>query len=476
MRICICAEGCYPYVAGGVSSWIQDYIKRTPQHEYVIWAIAANQSMQGDFAYELPENVVEVKEVFLDSMLNTQRTQQKKIELTDEQRINVYKMIACEDPDWKGIFELFDQDTGIDPIDFLLDPGFLRILKAVCEDKHPFLPFTDYFWTVRSMFLPVLYLIHNDMVEADMYHSVSCGYAGMLASAASIKYDKPFMLTEHGIYTREREEEILRASWVAPLFKDLWIELFYMFTRCAYGTADLVSSLFSHASYAQRELGCDGKKQLVIPNGVNYELFSGVRDKTQDGYIDVGAIVRLAPIKDIKTMIYAMQRVEEHNDHVRLHIMGSTNEDPEYYSECVALVKDLELKNVIFTGRVKTWEYLEKIDFSILSSISEGMPLATLESMAAGRPAVTTNVGCCNELLFGVDDEFGEAGICVPAMHPKQLADAILLMASDPERIKRMGENGKKRVEKFFKHPDMVRKYLEAYEETCRRHFDKGNE
>ena len=37
----------------------------------------------------------------------------------------------------------------------------------------------------------------------------------------------------HGIYTREREEEILRTNWVPPHFKDLWINRFYMFTRCA---------------------------------------------------------------------------------------------------------------------------------------------------------------------------------------------------------------------------------------------------
>ena len=465
MKICLVCEGCYPYVAGGVSSWVQGMIKAMPQHEFIIWAIGANESMKGQFVYELPENITEVHEVFLDSMLSTRRTQKSVITLTDEETVQIYKMLTCEDPDWDIIFDMF-KEGGIDPIDFLLDPSFLRILKAVCAEKYPHLPFTDYFWTVRSMFLPLLYLIHSELPEADLYHSCSCGYAGMLAAAAAKHYDKPYMLTEHGIYTREREEEILRAGWVAPMFKILWIELFYMFTRCAYNTADVVTSLFNYASHAQRELGCDGKKQLVVPNGVNTDLFSAVPPKKPDGYIDIGAVVRIAPIKDIKTMIYAFARVEQENDRIRLHIIGPTEENPEYYQECVTLLEELGLKNAFFTGRVNTAEYLEKIDFTLLSSISEGMPLATLESMAAGRPAITTNVGCCSELLFGTGDNFGEAGICVPAMHPKQLADAILRMASDPARIERMGRNGKKRVLAYFRHPDMIQKYLDAYDKT----------
>lgn len=57
-------------------------------------------------------------------------------------------------------------------------------------------------------------------------------------------YGRAFVLTEHGIYTREREEEILRTNWVPTQFKDLWIDMFYMFTRCAYHAAARVTALF----------------------------------------------------------------------------------------------------------------------------------------------------------------------------------------------------------------------------------------
>ena len=44
---------------------------------------------------------------------------------------------------------------------------------------------------------------------------------------------------------------------------------------------------------------------------------------------------------------------------------------------------------------------MKKIDFTLLTSLSEGLPLSVLESMAASRPCVTTDVGCCRELLEG---------------------------------------------------------------------------
>ncbi|NCC31235.1 MAG: glycosyltransferase, partial [Chloroflexia bacterium] len=97
--------------------------------------------------------------------------------------------------------------------------------------------------------------------------------------------------------------------------------------------------------------------------------------------------------------------------------------------------------------RVNVQEYLQRIDFTLLTSISEGQPLAVLEAMAAGRPAVTTNVGNCRELLEGDDDSFGAAGFCVPVMHQGELADAMLTLCQSETLRRQMGEIGRKRVQ-----------------------------
>ena len=68
MRVCIVAEGCYPFVVGGVSSWVHSLINLFPNTEFVILAIVANRSLRGKYVYELPENVTEVHEVYLDDV------------------------------------------------------------------------------------------------------------------------------------------------------------------------------------------------------------------------------------------------------------------------------------------------------------------------------------------------------------------------------------------------------------------------
>ena len=99
-------------------------------------------------------------------------------------------------------------------------------------------------------------------------------------------------------------------------------------------------------------------------------------------------------------MLYAFYELSNRLNNVRLHIMGGVD-DEEYAQECYDLVKQMQLDNVIFTGRVDIVTYMENLDFTILTSISEAQPLSVLESLASGRPCVTTDVGCCRELLEG---------------------------------------------------------------------------
>ena len=71
---------------------------------------------------------------------------------------------------------------------------------------------------------------------------------------------------------------------------------------------------------------------------------------------------------------------------MRLHILGGVD-DQEYADECYELVEQLGVRNLEFTGRVNVVEYMRKLDFTVLTSISEGQPLSVLESFAAARPA-----------------------------------------------------------------------------------------
>lgn len=466
MRICLVLEGCYPFIRGGVSTWMHQYINEMPEHEFILWVIGAKSEDKDKFVYELPSNVVEVRQVFLDDALRVKSSGLFRHRFTEAENEAHRKLIASGRPDWDLLFDLY-QVKQVNPMSYLKSESFLQTLTETCQREFPFIAFSDAFHSTRSRLLPVLYLMGTPIPEADCYHAICTGYGGLLASMGAHIRKKPLLLTEHGIYTREREEEIIRAKWVAQAFKPHWINFFYMLSDLTYSRASHVTSLFTRAMHTQIDMGCAPEKCRVIENGISYDRFCNVPLKPEDGIVDIGAVVRLAPIKDIKTMIYAFFELSCRKDNVRLHIMGGVD-DQEYADECFALVKQLNLEDkIIFTGNVNVVSYFEKLDFTLLTSISEGQPLSILESLAARRPCVSTDVGCCSELLDGkAEDSLGKAGFYVPPMQRSRLADAMELLVDSRELRLKMGEIGQKRVYEHFRYNIMLTKYRSLYKEV----------
>jgi glycosyltransferase involved in cell wall biosynthesis len=315
----------------------------------------------------------------------------------------------------------------------------------------------------------------EDFPQADLYHSASTGYAGLLGSVASYVHKKPFIVTEHGIYTREREEEIIKSDWVIGDFKKNWINFFYRISAIAYHQADKVISLFESNSALQIEMGCPQEKTLIIPNGVDVEsysshLFDSYQDsllrakKSNSKKIRIGAVARLVPIKDIKTMVLAFEVAMQKVENLELIILGPTEEDASYHQEILSLIDDFDLKNVLILGRVDVKTYLPTFDIMLLTSISEGQPLAVLEGVAAGVPQICTNVGSCKELLFGMSsDDLGHCGIIVPVMDIEKIASAIEVLALDESLRNQMGKIGYERVKANYQKKDFLATYEALY-------------
>jgi len=464
MRICIIAEGSYPYVTGGVSSWIHQIATQMQEHEFVIYTIAASRSQQGKFKYTLPENIIQVKETFLDSYLTEEGKWGKSFKLSETNRENFMRLLGDSGTiEWQRLFMLLRRKQYQCVADFLQSKDFYDVLQELCVKRYPLVPFTEMFWTVRSMILPLFLTIREDIPEADIYHSVSTGYAGVVGALAKVLHNMPFLLTEHGIYSREREEEIIKADWVKGYFKDLWIQYFYRLSSCAYDHADQVTTLFNRNREIEIELGCDPQKIQIIPNGVNIARYENLNLEKPENKLFIGAIIRVVPIKDIKTMLQSMAIVKEELPEAEFYIMGPYEEDEEYYDECLKLVRSLQLKDVTFTGSVNILEYIGKMDVLMLTSISEGQPLAILEGMAAGKPFVATNVGSCRELLEGLDDGIGEAGFIAPVMHVEQIAQAVIKLASSKKLRDQFGQNAYKRVSRHYRQEDVIANYRKLY-------------
>ncbi|MBC8061243.1 MAG: GT4 family glycosyltransferase PelF [Clostridiaceae bacterium] len=467
MKICIVAEGSYPYITGGVSSWIQTLIRLMPEHEFIIYSIGAHEESKGKFKYKFPDNIIDIQEVFLDSYLNETGEPRKRYTLKPSEKAAIKGLITGEYFDWQDLFRFIDENRDTTVSELLMSKDFFDIIREVCEEYFPYVVFNDFFWTIRSMVLALFEVIKKGIPKADLYHSVSTGYAGVMAAFGKYKYGAPLVLTEHGIYTREREEELIKADWVKGHFKDIWIKYFYNLSRCAYSFSDSVITLFDRNKKVQIEIGCAEDKISVVPNGINCRDYIDINViKEDENIINIGAILRVVPIKDIKTIIQGFEIASEKIKNIQLFIMGPVDEDLIYTEECKSFTKSLGLKNVIFTGQVNVRDYIGKMDVLVLGSISEGQPLAVLEGMATKKPHILTDVGSCRELMYGADDDFGDAGIVVPVMDYEAFGAAIIRLSQDKKLREDMGKSAYNRVSKLYTIDNFINSYRKIYDEV----------
>lgn len=464
MRVCIVAEGCYPFVVGGVSSWIHSMIRLFPKTEFVILAIAANRSLRGKYAYELPENVSEVYELYLQDV-DWNKKYRRRHRLNKEQYRALRSLILDQDVQWNILFDLF-QKNDISLNDLLMGEDFLLAVTDCYNLKYSQLVFSDFLWTMRSIYLPLFITLQMELPKADLYHCVATGYAGVLGSMAKHIYGSRLLVSEHGIYTREREEELIKAKWVNGIYKNIWIDQFRKMSKLAYQESSLVTSLFEQARQLQIELGCPPEKTAVTPNGIRVENLQNIAGKQPEDEvkINIGAVLRVTPIKDVKTMIQAFAFAKAKEPRLKLWIMGPWDEDEEYAKECFELSETLGLsEDIEFTGRINIKDYLGRMDMTILTSVSEGQPLTILESYAAHKPVIATDVGNCHGLIYGESDDFGPAGMITHIMNVEEIAKAMVEMAQKKEMRLAMGENGYRRVMAKYRVEYMQKTYWEIY-------------
>ncbi|RHP33328.1 GT4 family glycosyltransferase PelF [Lachnotalea sp. AF33-28] len=465
MKVCLIVEGAYPYVNGGVSSWIQQLICSMPEVEFVVQTIAAAPDAGQEFKYKIPSNVSEIQEVYLLDDDYISNRIQRKIRLTGEEYDAFESLMFGHSPDWNVIIRFFaEKEVSLNAL--LSGKDFYKMTLNYYNENFSRVIFSDFLWTMRSLYLPLFTILKSRIEKADIYHSASAGYAGIWGSLQTSRTGRPFLMTEHGIYTREREEEIIKADWVSGIYKDLWIEQFRKIGECCYLHAARVVSLFEGARKFQIELGCPANKTMVIPNGVNHKNFEGIAQKEeQDTFINLGAVLRVTPIKDVKTLLSAFAIAKSREPRLRLYIMGSMEEAEEYAAECREMAEDMRIQDVVFTGIVQVKEYIGKMDFLILTSISEGQPLSILEGFAAKKPYIATDVGNCRGLIYGEGDGYGRAGVVVPVMNVARIAEAIVSLAADADRRKIMGEAGYRRAVSEYDEKDVFRRYRQLYDQ-----------
>jgi glycosyltransferase involved in cell wall biosynthesis len=344
----------------------------------------------------------------------------------------------------------------------------------------------DYFWTVRIMHLPIWTLarVARTLPAVRAWHSVSTGYAGFLGTVLKRRGGRPLILSEHGIYTKERKIDLFQSEWIKDnrdvmvrepseigYLKQLWIGFFESLGRLCYDAADPIVALYEANRLRQVEDGADPTRTRNVANGIDVARFLPARAARPRETPPVLCLIgRVVPIKDIKTFVRAMRIVVNRVPEAQGWIAGPAEEDRAYVEECVNLVASLGLgASVHFLGFQKLEELLPKVGIVALSSISEGLPLVILEAYAGGVPVVSTDVGSCRQLVHGLDAEdraLGAAGRIVGIADPEALAAAALALLTDPQEWRSAQQAGIKRVERYYTQERMIASYREIYEKA----------
>ncbi len=226
--------------------------------------------------------------------------------------------------------------------------------------------------------------------------------------------------------------------------------------RIADRVLDRVTSAYFGVARAQidylvNDLKYSPDKIHIIHNGVDPDGFEWTDERSAVSDLGigesdkvVGILARLRPEKDHENFLRAARLVVDRVPTAKFLIVG----DGPMRPKIERLVRELDLADcVTLTGsRSDVPDLLRAIDVFVLGSYTvECFPMALLEAMAAGRPAVCTAVGGVPEMI-----EEPTTGYLVPPHDPDALADRLVRILSDSELAHQMGQAARARVETKF--------------------------
>ncbi len=484
--VCLVLEGTYPYVPGGVSTWVHNLVSSLT--DLTFWGVVILPSKEQEWTprYETPPNLKGLTHIYVhDYRLSEKRRifprRRKAFKFLHE----FHRAVRSDRPEvFDRFVDLFypPEKRPVSTKEMIYSKAAWKLLLQLYQPEGNEDSFIDYFWTYRFNHLPIYQVLDAPMPRAKVYHTISTGFAGLYASVAARRYDRSLILTEHGIYTKERKIEIAQAEWIyltnrdelkiqkdLGAFQRMWIHTFEGLSRITYHVASEVITLYEGNRQIQLADGCPPEKTRIVPNGIRLEKFAGLKKEPRpaDEPFHIGFVGRVVPIKDVKTFLRACKLVSLHRHDVKFFIIGPTDEDEDYFQACLALTQTLGLADKVeYTGKVDVLDYYPRLDVVCLTSVSEAQPLVIMEANCAGIPVVATDVGACSELLNGrtpEDRALGPSGLITAVADPTATAKAVLRILEDEELRRAMAEAGRERIRRFYQEQALNQTYRRIY-------------
>ena len=182
-----------------------------------------------------------------------------------------------------------------------------------------------------------------------------------------------------------------------------------------------------------------------------------------DEHVVAGAIARLFRNKGYEYLIPAMARAAAAEPSLRFVWIGDGAQRGEFERQLVSLgLRDrVTLTGLVAPERIP--ELLAGVDMLVHASAWEGLPRAVVQALLMEKPAISFDIDGAPEVVLP-----GETGILVPLGDAARMADAMVELARDPDKRRRLGAAGRRRCLPMFDHRLMVEQLERLYERTMR--------
>ncbi|MEU1626427.1 GT4 family glycosyltransferase PelF [Streptomyces sp. NPDC020096] len=465
-RVTLLTEGTYPHSHGGVSVWCDQLVRGMPDVDFRI--VALTGTGQETLAWDLPAHVGAVSTVPLWGPApsgGAPRGRRSRAFLASYERF----LLALLDPSCAPHFapELYrladEAQRGTLGAALRSEPA-VRTLAQVW--RRPGLevararPTLYDALTATELLEHALRPLAAPIPDGGLAHAVSGGLAVLPGLLAHQLHGTPFLLTEHGIYLRERYLGYRTGPYAWPV-KALLLGFFRLLAQESYRRAALVTPGNRYNRRWEEHGGTPPERIRTVYNGVDPQAFPPAGPEPDSPTLSWAG--RVDPIKDLETLIRAFAVVRQEVPTARLRLFGGTPRGGEAYRQrCEALAAELAVGDAVtFEGRVDDIrDAYAAGNVVMLSSISEGFPFTLIEAMSCGRATVSTDVG-------GVREAVGDTGLVVPPREPEQMARAVLELLQDPQRRSAMGAAARLRVVEQFTLRQTIDTFRAIYHELA---------
>jgi glycosyltransferase involved in cell wall biosynthesis len=473
VRIALVTEGTYPVLTGGVSTWCDQLLRGLPEHEWVVVALTATGTEQS--VWPIPETV---SRVVMHAMWGPQPAPVRWLRRGTEIRRTLREALdllwdAALAPDGDDAVEqatlalrtLVETSTDVRLDALLASEGSAAALLAAWRRHCPELdPLTvAEAVTAAGILDRMLAVMDAPVGPVDAVHAAGNGAPSLVALACHWRQGVPILVSEHGVFLRERYLALAEAgySWAE---RRALTAVTRRICEVVYRTARFVLPVSDFNRRWVLRLGAEDSRVVTIRNGVEPEQYELLEHEPAEPTLSwVG---RIDPLKDLHTLVRAFATVRTEIPAARLRLFGPVPEGNEAYRDSVVeLVEELGLTgSVSFEGRTEgSRPAFAAGSVVVLSSISEGLPFTVIEAMMCGRATVSTDVGGVVECL----DADQQAGVVVPSRNPEAFARACIELLQNSGRRAAMGVAARRHALSMATLSRALGAYRTAYLDAC---------